>query len=80
MTFVPTPQEIRPLSKEAIFLGIPPPGDEYSRNTPPEGLMPQEYRPPFRIFASHICDVVYSNNFVINFRYLVCIPCKIFIR
>jgi hypothetical protein len=43
------------------ILGISPP--------PPEGRMPQEYRPPFRIFASHICDVVYSNNFVILSSY-----------
>ena len=43
------PQEIRPPSqKGAIFLGIPPPGDEYPRNIAPprEGRMPQEYRPP----------------------------------
>jgi hypothetical protein len=48
------------------------PGDEYPRNiaSPPEGRMLQEYRHlPFRIFAPHICDVVYSNNFVILSSY-----------
>jgi hypothetical protein len=42
----PPPRRFAPSQKGAIFLGIPPPGDEYPRNIgPPEG-MPQEYRPP----------------------------------
>jgi hypothetical protein len=59
--FCPPPQEIRPPSqKGAIFLGIPPPGDEYPRNiAPPRGAnAPGISLPPFRIFAPHICDVV----------------------
>ena len=39
------------------ILGISPP--------PQRGECPRNIAPPFRIFASHICDVVYSNNFVI---------------
>jgi hypothetical protein len=61
-----------PSQKGAIFLGIPPPGDEYPRNIAPPhrganapGISP----PPFRIFAPHICNVVYSNNFVILSSY-----------
>ena len=44
----PPPGDSPPSQKGAIFLGIPPPGDEYPRNIapPPEGRMPQEYRPP----------------------------------
>ena len=44
------------------ILGISPP--------PPRGAnAPGISHPPFRIFASHICDVVYSNNFVILSSY-----------
>jgi hypothetical protein len=54
----------------AIFLGIPPPGANIlGISSPTEGRMPQEYRPPFRIFAPHICGVVYSNDFVILSSY-----------
>ena len=64
----PPPGDSPPSQKGAIFLGIPPPGDEYPRNiAPPQrGECPKNIAPPpFRIFAPHICDVVYSNNFVI---------------
>jgi hypothetical protein len=47
--FCPPPSgDSPPSQKGAIFLGIPPPGDEYPRNIAPprEGRMPQEYRPP----------------------------------
>ena len=66
--FCPPPKRFVPSQKGAIFLGIPPPGDEYPRNIapPPRGAnAPGICPPPFRIFAPHICDVVYSNNFVI---------------
>ena len=49
----PPPGDSPPSQKGPIFLGIPPPGDEYPRNiaSPAEGRMPQEYPPPpFRIF------------------------------
>jgi hypothetical protein len=64
----PAVQEIRPPSqKRAIFLGIPLPGDEYPRDI---GECPRNITPsPFRIFTPHICDVVYSNNFVILSSY-----------
>ena len=45
------------------ILGISPPPPR-GANAP--GISPP---PPFRIFASHICDVVYSNNFVIFSSY-----------
>ena len=56
----PPPGDSPSSQKGATFLGIPPPGDECPRNI----------APPFRIFAPpHICDVVYSNNFVILSSY-----------
>jgi hypothetical protein len=36
---------------------------------PQRGECPRNIAPPFRIFATHICDVVYSNNFVILSSY-----------
>jgi hypothetical protein len=44
------------------ILGISPP-------PPQRGECPRNIAPPFRIFAPHICDVVYSNNFVILSSY-----------
>jgi hypothetical protein len=62
----PPPGDSPPSQNGAIFLGIPPPGDEYPRNMAPRrGANAPGISPPFRIFAPHICDVVYSNNFVI---------------
>ena len=65
------PQEIRtpPLKRGAIFLRISPPGGEYPRNIAPRGENTLGISPPFRIFDPHICDVVYSNNFVILSSY-----------
>ena len=64
------PGDSPPFQKGAIFLGIPPPGDEYPSNiAPPHANAPGISPPPFRIFDPHICDVVYSNNFVIHSSY-----------
>jgi hypothetical protein len=51
---------------------------EFLKRSPPPGDSPIPLKrganilgisPPFRIFAPHICDVVYSNNFVILSSY-----------
>jgi hypothetical protein len=47
-----------PLKRVAIFLEISPPGVNILA-----------IAPPVRIFAPHICDAVYSNNFVIRSSY-----------
>ena len=68
------PGDSPPSQKGPIFLGIPPPADEYPTNIapPPRGANapgisppPLGYSPPL----PHICDVVYSNNFVILSSY-----------
>jgi hypothetical protein len=46
-----------------------PPGDSPPLKKGGGGEYPRNIAPPFRIFASNICDVVYSNNFVILSSY-----------
>jgi hypothetical protein len=67
------------LFAHAVVTWLSPPGDSpapplskrniYPRNIAPMGRIPYRNIAPFRIFAPHICDVVYSNNFVILSSY-----------
>jgi hypothetical protein len=67
---LPPPRRFAPSQKgEAIFLEISPPGGEYPRNITPRGVNTLADILKGGDIPNHICDVVYSNNFVILSSY-----------
>ena len=68
--FCPPPRRFVPLSKGGDIPRYTAPGLRitYSNIAPPRGANAPG-KPPLRIFALHICDVVYSKKFVILSSY-----------